>query len=238
MDEKIFDGYIPRKFIYSFFLSVAILIIIVIVIFTSFSQNLQIVGAEVLVIGTKGAIVMNLENISQHPVNNARVVIEFGSSSVEEYIPNLLPGQDYNFYKELDIPEDGLYKVSILSPNNTPIRVNFELSSSTIDPVTAEVILSRTMVLGEKYENLSVKLCNVSTNNLPDVKWVESFSSQYFLEEGLSRSVSLNEGACKTLYFTLTPIKAGTTKIDFKLNIGAMEKSLSQELIILDVDED
>jgi hypothetical protein len=236
MDGKFFGHYVPRKVIYSFFLVIVVVIIIAIVIFVSFSQVLQVSDAEVSVTGTKAGIGMNIRNVSYHPVSETRVIIKSGSFVVEETLPTLQPDENIFFYKELEIPENNVYEVSIISPNNQPIRINFEIENSTIDPVRAEVTLSKRMYLGEEYD-LKVNLCNISESNLPTVQWVESFNPIFFSGEGLTRSISLDASQCKYLYSKLIPIQTGNTKIDFILRIGSSEKTYSQDLIILEAEE-
>jgi hypothetical protein len=237
MDGQIMGHYVPRKVIYSFFLMIIVSVIILLVLFVSFSQALKVSDAQISVIGTEAELGMVILNTSGHMVRDAVVVIDTGERVVNEKIPGLAPGEDYNFLKRLEIPQDLLYKVTIAAPYNQPININFEINESTIDPVTAEVTLSKTMVVGETYD-LQVNLCNISPSTLPDVRWQESFSGTYFSEESLSRSISLDLSQCKYLYSTLTPIKAGLTKIDFKLIVGSAEKNYSQELIIVEPEED
>ncbi len=229
--------YVPRKVIYSFFLVIIVIVIMLLVLFVSFSQALEVSGAQISVVGTEAEVGMVISNTSGHMVRDAVVVIDTGERIVNEKIPELAPGEDYNFLKRLEIPENLVYKVTISAPYNQPININFEINESTIDPVTAEVTLSKTMVVGETYD-LQVNLCNISPSSLPDVQWQESFSDTYFSEESLARSISLDLSQCKYLYSTLTPIKPGTTKIDFRLRVGSAEKNYSQELIVVEPEED
>jgi hypothetical protein len=233
MDGKILGRYIPRKVIYSFFLVVIVIIIVLLVLFTSFSQSLSVSNAEVSVIGQQAALAMTITNMSQHNVRGAAVIIDVGDSVLNEELPELGPGEDYNFYIEMPIPEDLVYRVTIGAPFNVPIRINFTIDESTIDPVSAEVTLSKTMEVGETYD-VQVNLCNISQSPLPDVQWEEEIDGEYFQEQGLQRSVSLDLSQCKYLYLTLTPIKPGTTGIEFTLRVGSAEKEYSQELTIVE----
>ena len=229
--------YVPRKVIYSFFLVVIVIVIMLLVLFVSFSQALKVSGAQISVVGTEAEVGMVISNTSGHIVRDAVVIIDTGERIVNEKIPELAPGEDYNFLKRLEIPENLVYKVTIAAPYNQPININFEINESTIDPVDAKVTMATTMEVGEEY-NSQVNLCNISPSPLPDVGWEESFSAEYFEEEGLQRSIALDLAQCKTLPFILTPKKAGSTDITFKLVVGGSVKEYKQELTIIEASSD
>ncbi len=230
-----FDFVSRRKIIYPFFVAIFCIVILVFVFFYFFSQSLEVTQSAISVSGENLVLNISVKNASNHVVKDPVVVIFSNGDKVSVPLKSqnnvLFSGESYQTVVKFPLTDSNFYEVFVESPFNRPIKLFFEIEESTLRPVKAEVILSSKMVVGTKYDVI-VKLCNVSSNDLFEVSWLEIVESNYFDEALDTRSISLKVNECKNLYSTLTPINSGKTRMSFLLRVGSLEQKLSQEIEI------
>ena len=231
--------FVSRKIAYPFFTVVILLVFFVLLYLGFFGSSLtaDISGSSVSIVGDQIVIKIPLENKSNHRINNISVTIT--SDKRSQVLPLkgdlnsaiLLPGEKYEFLTSIPLGESYSYVAVVSAPFNRPITINIPLDPNTVDPVRAELFLQKNMVLGKEY-NYSVKLCNVSSNDIGEVFWVENAASGDFKENFFERAVSLNKDECKTIYSTLTPIRTGDITMGFSLKVGALKKEVSTTIVV------
>jgi hypothetical protein len=89
---------------------------------------------------------------------------------------------------------------------------------------------NESLSIGTEYTFL-IKLCNLTKSKLQNIILTRTVYGDYFKEKELPIQVSL-ESECKTLYYTLTPINPGKTKVDFIVAVNNWEDRITKELLI------
>ncbi|MEI7961930.1 MAG: hypothetical protein WCI04_06360 [archaeon] len=226
--------FVSRKIAYPFF-TVIILTVFFLLLYVGFFSNAlyaDIGGSSVSIVGDQIVIKIPVENKSNHVIND--ILVTVNSDKRSSVLPlkgdynstSLLPGEKYTFSTSIPLGESYSYVAVISAPFDGPITINIPLDPETVDPVRAELFLPKSMILGREY-NYSVKLCNVSPNELGEVFWIENALAGNFKETFFERSVPLNKAECKTIYSTLTPIKLGDISMNFSLRVGELKKDVS-----------
>tara|TARA_Y100000310_G_scaffold327497_2_gene393976 strand:- start:9287 stop:9964 length:678 start_codon:yes stop_codon:yes gene_type:complete len=76
-----------------------------------------------------------------------------------------------------------------------------------------------------------IELCNKG-DALDEIVVAEEHGTTYFKENKLTKTIALDIGICETLPFTLTPSRAGKTKIYFNVNALSYSKQIEKEISI------
>ncbi len=219
--------YTSRRRVYSFFIIIFALVFFSIVFLFSFSQDLEIIDSSVSVMNDKVVLKLEIYNTSNHYVRGASVLISMPDQERRAQVPDLAPQQKFELIVgELPISEKLLYDVYLSAPSNKTQHLYFNLDESTIRPVNVEVQLTSQMNIDQTY-NMLVKLCNVSNSPLFEVYWIESAEGNFFRDDFVPRTISLDIGDCKFINTPLTPIKKGQAVLKFTLKVGTLVQDSS-----------
>jgi hypothetical protein len=226
--------YAPRKLVYPVF-TVAVLVAFISMLYLVFlSQSIEVLNPSVSVVGADVVLKMTLVNTSNHEIDGVNVLIKNNSGERLFFLKgdgksSLAPGEKYDFVASFPLSENLKYNVIVSAPFNKQVPLDFTLEPSTIDPVSVVVYVPFNLKVGQQ-ANYSVKLCNVSNSDLPEVNWIESAEQGLFKEVFFERSISLRILECKTIHLILTPAKAGELTITFTMRVGSIEKKISKVL--------
>lgn len=241
------EFFVSRKIVYPLFVVIILIAFFGLLFTSSFSQSLFTIDennrdkASIAIIGSNIEIQFPIKNISSHEVNGIKVLVDNGKSQTSAFIKGaekeaesvLMPGEEYLFKASFPIGESDLYNVAVTAPFNRTIYLSFPIDATTLDPVKPTVSIPFTMSLNNKYY-YSVNLCNQSDSELSEVYWVESAEPGTFKESFIDRKISLPKNQCQTLGAYLTPIKVGKVTVNFSLRVGALNKSVSQDITVTD----
>ncbi len=231
--------FVSRKIVYPFFLIIFSLFTFGIVYVSFLSTALVVNDPAVSIVGDKIVFKMQIENNSNHEVIGINVVVKNGvlerafSIKGSEKDSSLMPKEKYDFVASIPLDEGLKYSVEMKSLFNRSVFLNFELDSSTTDPIKAEVSLPSKLIVNQEY-TYPVKLCNQSNNDLSEIYWVPTAAPGDFKETFYPHVVEINKSSCETLYSTLTPNKVGDIGLSFLLRIGSIEKRTSVVIKVVD----
>ena len=229
--------YTSRKRAYSFFVAIFTVAVFVIVYFVSFYQPLVVSEPSISVSGDHALLKMYVTNVSGHVIRGADILALMNgqqkSESLEGADGNGILSSGEKVLVEMEVPISSTYgyDVFVNAPFNKSLHLFFELDKSTVNPVTAEVSLSKRMVVGTSYDVI-VTLHNTSESDLSEVIWIQTVEGSYFQETSIPRSVAIKSGEYKPLYSTLTPVIPGTAQITFTLRVGQSEQDYPAEVMI------
>ncbi|MBT4191939.1 MAG: hypothetical protein HOE11_01390 [Candidatus Diapherotrites archaeon] len=224
--------FVSRKIVYPVFLVIFAIAFFTLVYFVSFSPQVLVENTSVDFVGDGIVLKAEINNISNHYVRDAEIVVAMAGEEITAKLDPLAPKEVFNVVMPLPVSKDLRYDVFVNIPFRKSLHLPFELNESTVKPVNATVQLTSSMVVGATYD-YTVKLCNVSENSLSEVSWNEHVRGNYFEESLFPRTISLPKNECKNLYSTLTPIKSGQVKIDFTLGVGGIEQNSSHTVNIV-----
>ncbi len=223
--------FISRKIVYPVFIIVFAIIFFTLIYFISFTQVLTVENASLELVGDQVLLKADIVNNSNHSIDDAQVKVVMNNEERVAVVQSISANDRVEFTTEIPFSENLQYEVYITSSFNRPVHLHFELDETTVRPVTAEVQLTSSMTVGNKYDMI-VRLCNVSESDLFEVYWIESVEGSYFEEPFFPRTVSLGVNDCKNLNSTLTPINPGMAKMKFVLRVGKLEQNYSHTITI------
>lgn len=224
--------YVSRKVVYPAFIVAFSIIFFVMIYLFSMSQSLVVEESRVEIDGDSLVFYSTINNISNSYVRNISIDLVHSGGKTTYRVTDIPPNESTDVViSNIGFSDDLSYEVFIMAPFNRTIRLPFVLEEDTIRPVTAEVFLASSMVVGQEYDYL-VKLCNVSSNALIDVRWSASTVGNYFEQPLIPQTLDLAINQCKNLNSTLTPIRPGTVRMNFMVSVGRLEQSYSHEIII------
>ncbi|MCX6803169.1 MAG: hypothetical protein NTY48_01210 [Candidatus Diapherotrites archaeon] len=229
--------FISRKIVYPFFMMVVCLVFFGLLFLVFFNQPVLVTESSYAVVGDKVILKMTLKNDSNYLVKGITISIKDKSGVAVLPIKGstadsvLLPKESYQFVAPIILSENLSYSVTISAPFSRPVNLKFDLDPSVTNPVSAEVSLPPALSVGNKV-SFPVKLCNKSPTDISDISWIEQASSTDFNDVFFPRTISLKKDECKTIYSSLTPIRAGTVSIGFQLKIGGLVRFVSKELSV------
>lgn len=174
-----------------------------------------------------GKVQVFLLNNSIHVVRDIEVETAEGEKiiSVERLMPQqkaLLPLKErtgtVNLVAKAPYHATATTSLSFSGTGETEVKLEYKITI----PTTVFVDFNFTA---------EIEVCNKG-DVVPEVKIEERHSAVYFKEDKGIATISLDAGACKKAYFTLTPAKAGDTKIYFNVKALSYSKQLETEITV------
>jgi len=238
--------YAPRKITFPFFIIVFSIVFLGMLYLVFLNKPIDVSdnpAPVVSVVGDKVVLKMTLVNNTQTTVNGITIEVRSDQYNRSFFLKDnkdesvLAAGEKYDFVAELPVSETLKYEVVIYAPFSAPKLLSFKLDKETVNPISANVEIPKTLLVGETYDYIT-KICNISKTNISEVRWFASTDRGYFKEQEavtgdfIGRSVSVDSAQCKTIYSTLTPIKVGSVQFVFRWKVGDIEQQATKDAVI------
>lgn len=161
--------YVSRKVVYPAFIVSFAIVFFVLIYFFSISQSLVVENSRVEIDGDSLVFYSEVTNISNNYVRNISLDLVHSGGKTTYRINDLSPNESTEVVvRNISFSDNLTYDVFIKAPFNRTINIPFILEQETVRPVTAEVFLNSSMIVGQEYDYV-VTICNVSNNALIDV---------------------------------------------------------------------
>ncbi|MFH1234369.1 MAG: hypothetical protein V1493_02045 [Candidatus Diapherotrites archaeon] len=163
-----------------------------------------------------------LKNNSVHVVKNIKV--ELSDKTPIDCIAQLGPGSS----KELYVPDTKRpAKIIAFAPFHSTVEKTLLPTGTENIELSPKITYAKPVIKGREF-SLSLELC--SQNVDVKISIAESHEQRFFKEESKQRVIDLGLGKCRTLEFQLTPLQAGSTKVQFSLEAENFAKTITEEI--------